>query len=157
MSSEGKGTGKIYYHPDALERLYLPQVDSMAFINLTVERGLPLFLTSLQETDLQNELAQRHGLGEISRDELEGVRLQIHKDKARGKLIMLPCEWDAVHSLAREYTQAALYQRSWSTMELLHLASARHLGFEGFLTPDRKLRELAEHLGFTAIFSHPMV
>ncbi len=148
MSSDWAVPEKIYYHPDALEKLYLPQVDSMSVINLTVERGLPLFITSLQETDLQNELAQRQGLGEISRDELEGVRLQIHKDKTRGKLILLPCDWEAVHSLTREYTQTALYQRSWNTIDLLHLATARHLGFDGFLTPDKRLRELAETVGF---------
>ncbi len=139
---------KLYYHPDALEKLYLPQVDSMSIINLTVDRKLPILMTTLQETDLQNELAQRHGLDEISREELEGVRLQIHKDKIRGKLVSIDCDWEAVMSLTREYTLTAVYARSWNLRELLHLATARHLGFDGFLTPDRRLRELARLLGF---------
>ncbi|MDC7223814.1 MAG: hypothetical protein PQJ60_08745 [Spirochaetales bacterium] len=140
---------KIYYHPDALEKLYLPQVDSMPVVNLTVKRSRPILITTLQETDLQNELAQRHGLDEITREELEGVRLQIHKDKARGKLVMIECDWNAVLALTREYTQAALYYHSWNLRELMHLCTARHLGFDGFLTPDRKLKELAELLGFS--------
>jgi hypothetical protein len=139
---------KIYYHPDALEKLYLPQVDSMPIINLTVARGLPLLITSFQETDLQNELAQRHGLGEISREELEGVHLQIHKDKAKGKLVKIECDWEAVMSLTREYTQAAIYYNSWNMRELMHLCTARQLGFDGFLTPERRLRDLAKLLGF---------
>ena len=139
---------KLYYHPDSLEKLYLPQVDSMSIINLTVERSLPILITTLQETDLQNELAQRHGLGEISREELEGVRLQIHKDRIRGKLVSIDCDWEAVMSLTREYTLTAVYTRSWNLRELLHLATARHLGFDGFLTPDRRLRDLSGLLGF---------
>ena len=146
--SPAKAPPRIYYHPDALEKLYLPQVDSMPIINLTVERSLPILITSLQETDLQNELAQRHGLGEISREELEGVRLQLHKDKVRGKISSMNCDWEAVLSLAREYTLTAAYTRSWPLREILHLAAARHLGFDAFLTPDLKLRELAGVLGF---------
>ena len=142
---------KIYYHPDALEKLYLPQVDSMPIINLTVERRLPVLITTLQETDLQNELAQRQGLGEISREELEGVRLQLHKDKVRGKLVSMDCDWEAVLALAREYTLTAVYTRSWPLREILHLAAARHLGFDAFLTPDRNLRELAGVLGFIPV------
>jgi hypothetical protein len=147
MSSD-KNPRKIYYHPEALQKLYLPQVDSIDIVNLTVDRGQPVFLTTLQEADLQNDLAQRYGLGEISQKELEGVRLQLHKDKARGKLLPLDCDWNSVHNLAREFTQAALYNRSWQTMDLLHLATARFLGFGGFLTPDRALRGLAGELGF---------
>ncbi len=139
---------KIYYHPEALQKLYLPQVDSIDIVNFTVSRGLPVFITTLQETDLQNDLAQRRGLGEISRKELEGIRLQIHKDKTRGKLLPLESDWTAVHDLAREFTHVALYAHSWHTLDLFHLATARHLEFDGFLTPDRNLRELANQLGF---------
>lgn len=147
-SETGLSPRRYYYHPEALQKLYLPQVDSMDILRLTIARGLPVLLNSLQETDLQNDLSQRHSLGEINREELEGVRLLIHKDKARGKLINQECEWEGVFSLTREFTRAALYDRSWQTMDLLHLAAARHLGFDGFLTPDRRLKSLAENLGF---------
>ncbi|MDC7218993.1 MAG: hypothetical protein PQJ59_03570 [Spirochaetales bacterium] len=151
LSSSAPTPRRLYYHPDALEKLYLPQVDSMSIVNLTVERGVPILITSFQETDLQNELAQRLGLGEISREELEGVRLQIHKDKARGKLIMTDCDWDGVMALTREYTQSAIYYHSWNMRELMHLSTARLLGFDGFLTPERRMKDLAELMGFQVL------
>lgn len=69
------------------------------------------------------------------------------RDVAKGLNRLVPCDMDAVLRLARTFSLKRTAHCGHRTLDVLHVATAVHLGAEEFLTFDARQRELAAHAG----------
>jgi predicted nucleic acid-binding protein len=68
-------------------------------------------------------------------------------DVASGVNVLLPCDEDAVLRLARTYSLQRTALHGHRTLDILHVATAVHLGAKVFLTFDARQRALARYAG----------
>ncbi len=69
------------------------------------------------------------------------------RDVATGLNLLIPCDMDAVLRLARTFSLKHTGAGVHRTLDVLHVATAVHLGAEEFLTFDDRQRALAAHAG----------
>lgn len=68
-------------------------------------------------------------------------------DVARGVNVLVPVDHDAVLRLARTFSLKQTASGGHRTLDILHVATAVHLGAREFLTFDDRQRALAKHAG----------
>ncbi len=68
-------------------------------------------------------------------------------DIAAGLIVLVPSDTDAVLRLARTYSLQHTAHGGHRTLDILHVATAVHLGASTFLTFDARQRRLAHHAG----------
>jgi predicted nucleic acid-binding protein len=64
-----------------------------------------------------------------------------------GGLVLATVEWPDVHSIAETLSAAHTMKGGHRSMDIIHLATARHLGLKHFLTFDGNHKKLAEAEG----------
>ena len=69
------------------------------------------------------------------------------RDVATGLNVLVPCDMDAVLRLARVFSLRRTAAGGHRTLDVLHVATAVHLGAKEFLTFDARQRELATRAG----------
>jgi len=65
-----------------------------------------------------------------------------------GGLVLATVEWTDVHSIAETLSATYTMKGGHRAMDILHLATAKHLGLKHFLTFDSNQKRLAEAEGF---------
>ena len=68
----------------------------------------------------------------------------MQSDLGAGVLEILPVDWSGVHQLAENLSARYTEQRGHRLTDILHVATALHLGATEFLTFDANQRQLAE-------------
>ena len=68
-------------------------------------------------------------------------------DVAAGLNVLVPSDADAVLRLARTYSLQRTAHKGHRTLDILHVATAIHLGAKEFLTFDGRQRALANYAG----------
>ena len=64
-----------------------------------------------------------------------------------GALTLVSVEWPDVHSIAETLSASHTMKGGHRPMDIIHLATAKHLGLKHFLTFDANQRQLAEAEG----------
>jgi predicted nucleic acid-binding protein len=73
-------------------------------------------------------------------------------DVAAGLNRVIPCDMDAVLRLAATYSIQRTAKGGHRTLDVLHVATAVHLGAKEFLTFDARQKKLAQHAGLKVPF-----
>ena len=73
-------------------------------------------------------------------------------DVASGLNLVTPCDMDAVLRLAATYSTQRTAKSGHRTLDVLHIATAVHLGAKEFLTFDIRQKKLARHAGLKVPF-----
>ncbi len=71
----------------------------------------------------------------------------LQSDLASGVLLVVPADWLDVHRLAEELSAKHTETSGHRLIDILHVATALHLGAEEFLTFDSNQKLLAETEG----------
>lgn len=69
------------------------------------------------------------------------------QDVASGVNVLVPCDFNLVVRLARTYSLQRTAHKGHRTLDILHVATAVHLGAKEFLTFDDRQRALARYAG----------
>jgi len=69
------------------------------------------------------------------------------EDMAAGVNVLVPCDMSRVIQLAHTYSTQRTPRHGHRTLDILHVATAVHLGARQFLTFDKRQRALAKHAG----------
>ncbi len=113
----------------------------------------PLHFTSLLEFEfiqairLQIWLHAADKTKGYSSREADQMILDWESDVAAGANRLVPCDTDAVLRLARTFSLSRTATGGHRTLDILHVATAVHLGAKEFLTFDDRQRRLAKHAG----------
>jgi predicted nucleic acid-binding protein len=142
-------------YPDTsfLCSVYRKQVHTPQALNFREAMTEPLHFTSLLEFEFIQAIRLQVWLYGMDRKkgyserEADQMIADWERDVAKGLNLLVPCDMDAVLRLARTFSLKRTAHGGHRTLDLLHVATAVHLGAEEFLTFDARQRELAEHAG----------
>ena len=101
----------------------------------------------LQAVRLQVFLHDNDRTKGYSRRVADQVVADWEADVAAGLCVLVPSDSEAVLRLAKAYSQMRTMEGGHRTLEILHVATAVHLGAREFLTFDARQRRLARHVG----------
>ena len=143
--------------PDAsfLCALYRWQVHSPAAIAYMQGASESLPVSSLLLLEFRQSVRFHGRLFSLDRSKgfssAEGTRMlrDLQSDLASGVLRMESVDWADVHRIAEELSAKYTAAGGHRLADLLHVATALHLGSPVFLTFDAKQRELAEAEGMS--------
>ena len=118
----------------------------------------PLHFTSLREFEfiqairLQVWLHSADWRKGYSTAESDLMIADWERDCAKGLNVLVPFDMNAVLRLARTFSLTQTAAGGHRTLDILHVATAVHLGADVFLTFDDRQRALAEHAGLMVPF-----
>ena len=142
-------------YPDTsfLCSLYREQVHSERADAYRATMTEPLHFTRLlefeflQAIELQVWLHATDRKKGYARREADQMLKDWEADIASGLNKLVPCDSDAVLRLAGSYSKNRTAQGGHRSLDILHVATAIHLGAKEFLTFDERQRTLAQHAG----------
>lgn len=132
---------------------YRQQVHTPAAIALREAMTEPLFFTSLlefeflQAIELQVWLHLQDKRKGYSRREADGMIADWEADVATGHNRLVAFDMNAVLRLSRVLSGQTTAKGGHRTLDILHVATAVHLGASRFLTFDARQQALAKHAG----------
>jgi len=135
--------------------LYRKQVYSPRAIAFMDKAREPLPLTTLlllefrQSTRLQAWLHGRDKSRGFSETQTSTMLQHLQSDLSAGVFEMTAADWPEVHLLAESLSAKHTRQQGHRLIDILHVATALHLGAKQFLTFDENQRQLAKAEGLT--------
>lgn len=133
--------------------LYRQQVHSPRAVAYMHDLPGPLPVSSLlllefrQSVRIQARLHDQDRTKGYLRQEATRMIQSLQADLAAKELEVLPVDWSDVHRLAENLSARYTAQQGHRLVDILHVATALHLGAAGFLTFDAHQKLLAEAEG----------
>ncbi len=142
-------------YPDTsfLCALYGNQIHSPKAIDSFRRLGHPLSVTSLLLYEFRQSVrfqpwlfSNQRGKG-YPQDIAHGILAGLQADLAKGIYIVEPVDWPDVHAVAERLSAQYTFDEGHRAFDILHVATALHLGAWEFLTFDEKQKTLAKAEG----------
>lgn len=133
--------------------LYRRQVHSPRAIAFMTQRSGPLPVSSLlllefrQSLRLQVRLHTKDKTKGFTKSEATQMLRDLQSDLRTKVLEVVPVDWSAVHQTAEELSERYTEAKGHRLADILHVATALHLGADEFLTFDANQKTLAEAEG----------
>jgi len=108
-----------------------------------------LLLEFRQSTRLQVRLFENDRTKGYSQREADAMLRDLQQDLSLGILKVCPVDWPDVHQIAERLSAQHTTSGGHRLADILHVATAIHLGMAGFLTFDDRQRALAKADGLT--------
>ncbi len=138
---------KAYPDTSFLFSLYVPQAHSHRAAAYFSAMSEPLHLTSLNRFELVNAIQLSLFRGAIMHDAGLGALEKLAANIAAGALVVVACDWAAVHARALKISMLHTHRRGDRGLDILHVATALELRARDFLTFDGRQGALAEVTG----------
>lgn len=106
----------------------------------------------LQSIELQVWLHSADRTKGYPRHQADQMVADWQADIAVGLNTVAPCDMDAILHLAATYSMQRTAKNGNRTLDVLHVATAVHLGARDFLTFDARQKKLARHAGLKVPF-----
>lgn len=143
----------IYWDTSCVLKLYTPEPDSPAYLELVRESTEPLLSSEILSAELYCALCQKELRGDIKPGATERVYKKFLSDCEAGRWVLIPVGTDVIN----QATQAAraCYQHRppvpLRTVDGLHLGTALLADVTQLVTADRRMRAAAGVLGLELI------
>ena len=144
---------KVFPDTSFLCSLYRKQVHSPRAIAFMAKRTGPIPLSTLlllefrQSIRLQVWLHSKDKTKGFGKHEATQMLKDLHADLKNKVLEVVLVDWSAVHHLAEELSARHTEQNGHRLADILHIATALHLGASEFLTFDANQKLLAKAEG----------
>lgn len=112
-----------------------------------MQTGAPLALTALHDLEIRNALKLGIFRGLLTVPEAAAAWKNLERDLRSGRLLRATVKWPSVFRLAVRLSEkySALY--GTRSLDILHVATARAMRAEGFVSFDARQRALAAATG----------
>ena len=144
---------KVYADSSFILALYLQQENSPAAAAFMQRQGKPLPFTPWHRLEVRNaiRLSVFHRLieGQQSKTQLKQVEMDLREETL---LVHTPVDWVAVLREAEKIGAVHSETLGCRSGDLFHVAAARELGFDLFLTFDERQRKMAKAVGLPVKF-----
>jgi predicted nucleic acid-binding protein len=132
------------------EQIFSPRVDAwMDAHPAPLPVSTFLLLEFRQSTRLQVRLFENDRTKGFGQREATAMLRDLQQDLSLGILEVRPVDWPDVHQIAERLSAMHTSAAGHRLADILHVATAIHLGMAGFLTFDDRQRALAEAEGLT--------
>ena len=112
----------------------------------------PLLYEFRQSTRLQVFLYEKDPKLGFPRSTAQIILAKLQANIASGGVVIVPVDWGDVFSIAERLSAQFAIDQGYRGLDILHVATAIHLGTAEFLTFDGKQKRLAEAEGLTVPF-----
>lgn len=130
------------------EQVHSPKADAfMESLDGTLTVSSLLLLEYRQSVRLQNRLFSLDRSKGFSESEGSRMLRDLQTDLNDGVLVLSSVDWADVHRIAESLSAARTKTAGHRLTDLLHVATALHLGAESFLTFDANQKAVAEGEG----------
>jgi predicted nucleic acid-binding protein len=141
---------KTYADTSFLYSLYVQQAQSAnAAAYMAAAGNTPLPLTMLGRFELFNAIRLSLFRKQLDAREAAADLKAIKTDLQSSVLVLVACDWAAVHAEAERLSAKHTAKRGHRSMDVLHVASALSLGAKDFLTFDQNQAKLGTAAGLT--------
>lgn len=107
----------------------------------------PLLFEFNQSVRWQVYLRQKDPAKGYERATAQAALSKLQLDLVSGAVVVVPVDWADVASIAERLSAQYTWTKGYRGFDVLHVATALHLGVAEFLTFDGKQKELAEAEG----------
>ncbi len=107
----------------------------------------PLLFEFRQSTRWQAFLHGKDPSKGFDRATAQAALAKFHSNIASGAIVVIPVDWADVASIAERLSAQYTWTEGYRGFDVLHVATALHLGANEFLSFDGKQKELAEAEG----------
>lgn len=107
----------------------------------------PLLLEFRQSLRWQSYLHTKDQTKGFDRSSAQTALAKLQANIVAGAVVVVPVDWADVASIAERLSAQYTWTEGYRGFDVLHVATALHLGVVDFLTFDSKQRELAEAEG----------
>jgi predicted nucleic acid-binding protein len=150
----------MIHFPDTsfLCALYRTQIHSTSADQYIAKLNDPLMVSSLlllefrQSVRLQTWLYLKDKNKGFSQEQGELMLHDLENDIKSGFLVTTPLDWPGVHQQAEELSHIHTVSNGHRLTDIIHVASAIHLGVTHFLTFDHNQKKLAQAEGLIVPF-----
>jgi predicted nucleic acid-binding protein len=104
----------------------------------------PLLFEFRQSLRWQSYLHSNDSTKGFARVSAQAVLTKLQANIAAGAVVVVPVDWADVASIAERLSAQYMWTEGYPGFDLLHVATALHLGAAEFLTFDAKQRRLAQ-------------
>jgi predicted nucleic acid-binding protein len=143
----------VYPDTSFLCALYRPQTNSIRAARYVEAMREPLVVASpllfefRQSTRWQSWLHSKDSTKGFPQRHAQMMLARLQANVAQGALVVAPVDWADVASIAERLSGQHTWTRGNRGFDILHVATALHLGAADFLTFDAHQRDLAESEG----------
>lgn len=143
-------------YPDTsfLVSLYLDDQNGEAATSYAEEHGGPFVLTLLVKIEMANAFRLWQFRKILTAAKVRSVFRDVAEDTASGFLRETPIAWTDLLVAAEQISARHTPRTGTRTLDILHVAAAKVLGVDTFLTFDRRQRALAARVGLTTLPGH---
>jgi predicted nucleic acid-binding protein len=140
-----------YFDTGIVLKLYTSEPESAAVQVFVHGRAQALPVTELHQAEYTSALRLKQFRGEASEDEVtQALQLWEH-DLRVGVLRLIAVDWNAVWSECVKLADGHASATGCRTLDTLHIANARVLGFQRLITSDRRQAAMATRVGLTVM------
>lgn len=136
-----------YVDTGVLVKLHIAEPDSSRAVELVRTAQVPFPFTQWQELELRNAIRLKVFRREITAAELALAMESIQSDLDSGVLVPKHLDSAAVLRMAEELSSRSTARLGCRTLDIVHVAAARILGVDEFLTFDNRQAALAREVG----------
>jgi len=140
-----------YYDTGLLLKLYTEEKESDAIRAFVTKRKQPLLFSSLHLSECVSALRLKCFRNECGEEQAAGAIMDIENDLAAGVLRSVYIDWNAAWTQCRVLSDAHAATTGCRTLDALHIACARQIGANEFITSDERQSKLAKKVGFRVL------
>jgi predicted nucleic acid-binding protein len=140
-----------YFDTGLVLKLLIPEPLSAKVQAFLQKRGVPVPYPRLVELELENTLQAKVFRRELTVGQVRLCREFLSNLLQEGRFFRPPLPWDEVMLDALEMMPTITASTGCRTLDLLHVVSARKLGFREFVTGDRRQAAAARACGLRAV------
>ena len=140
-----------YFDTRVLLKLYTLEPESALVQALVHRRARALPVTELHGVECASAFRLKQFRGEATASEVTQALRLWDRDLSTGVLRLMAVDWSRVWAEAYRLALDHAGITGCRTLDTLHVASARVLGFERLVTTDRRQAALAERAGMAVI------
>ncbi|MFN0126011.1 MAG: type II toxin-antitoxin system VapC family toxin [Verrucomicrobiales bacterium] len=140
-----------YFDTGVLLKLYTAEPESAAVRAFVQRRTRALPVTDLHMAECVSALRLKQFRGEASGSEAARALQLWNHDLRVGVLRLIGVDWNVVWSECRDLADSHASSTGCRTLDTLHIASARVLGFQRLVTSDHRQSAMAKLAGLATI------
>lgn len=147
---------RAYFDTGVLLKLYTLEPESDAARAFVVKRNEAIPATSLHLAESTSALKLKCFRGECTEEEANGAIADIEADLHSGVLISVGGDWEEIWTLCRFLSEHHTAKTGARTLDALHVACARQIGFREFVTTDKRQAACAKAAGLRVLSPIPI-
>lgn len=144
----------VYYDSSVILKLYTQEPESDQIQAMVVQERLPILFTSLHLSECTSALMLKAFRGECADFQSKRAIADMDEDLANQVLKRQAIDWEAAWLETRNFALSYAVSCGCRTLDSLHVACARQIHAQKFITGDKRQAALAKQAGLDVLLPY---